>query len=291
METKQLDMESLRKKAEQSYAQLEFRDDYLFCKILEKNPDIARDLVELILGISVKKVQVQKQLPIEITDDARGVRLDVYLEDDANTVYDLEMQTTKKSDVARRARYYQGMIDLNLIERGAKFMDLKESYVIFICMDDPFKAGRYVYSFENREVTDVTLQLDDQTHKVFLNANGTVGEVSDNLLDFFDLLRTGQGHTDLAKRIADEVQMARQHNEWKVEYMTLYMRDQENIDKGIAIGEERGIAIGEERGIAIGEEKTYIKVVSSLRSDGRTAEEIAKLLHISLEEVRKYMNQ
>ena len=42
------------------------------------------------------------------------------------------MQTTLKKDLPKRSRYYQGMIDLNLIERGAKYRDLKSSFVIFI---------------------------------------------------------------------------------------------------------------------------------------------------------------
>ena len=80
-------------------------------------------------------------MPIEITADGRGIRLDVYLDDEHGTVYDLEMQTTKHSDLPKRSRYYQGMIDLNLIQRGAKFSDLKKSYVIFICTEDPFDEG------------------------------------------------------------------------------------------------------------------------------------------------------
>ena len=82
-----------------------------------------------------------EQKPIEITADARGIRLDVYVEDENETVYDIEMQPTKKTNLPKRSRYYQGMIDLNLIERGADFNELKKSYVIFICLEDPFKEG------------------------------------------------------------------------------------------------------------------------------------------------------
>ena len=136
--------EELRKKAEEQYRKIEFKDDFLFCKILTDRPDIAKELLELILNIKIKKVVPHKQMPIDITSNARGIRLDVYLEDEDETVYDLEMQTTIKKELPKRLRYYQGMIDLNLLNKGAKFNELKKSYVIFICMDDPFTDGTYI---------------------------------------------------------------------------------------------------------------------------------------------------
>ena len=72
------------------------------------------------------------------TADGKGIRFDVYSEDDSGIVYDCEMQTSKKDNLPKRTRYYQGMIDLNLLERGADYKELKKSYVIFICPFDQF---------------------------------------------------------------------------------------------------------------------------------------------------------
>ena len=98
---KVLDMSELRVK---EYEELSFTDDFMFCK--------------------------------DIISDGKGVRLDVYLEDDANTVFDIEMQTATKKNLPKRTRYYQGMIDLNLIEKGSGYEELKRSYIIFICMQN-----------------------------------------------------------------------------------------------------------------------------------------------------------
>ena len=46
------------------------------------------------------------------------------------------MQVSQKSNFPKRMRYYQGMIDLNLIERGADYNVLRKSYIIFICPFD-----------------------------------------------------------------------------------------------------------------------------------------------------------
>ena len=41
----------------------------------------------------------------------RSIRMDVYAEDEAGNVYNTEMQNMQKTDLARRSRYYQAMID------------------------------------------------------------------------------------------------------------------------------------------------------------------------------------
>lgn len=245
--------EEEKQRAEEQYRSLQFRDDFLFCKILTENPDIAKELLEMILQVKITKVIPQKQKAIEITAEGRGVRLDVYLDDAEGTVYDLEMQTTKKRDLPKRTRYYQGMIDLELISRGAGFDELKKTYVIFICTSDPFDEGRHMYSFENfcKEIPNKS--LGDETYKIILNAVGTQNDVSENLLDFFRLVMTGKGNTPLSKRLEEEVQKARTHSEWRAEYMTLYMRDEEKKEEGRIEGriegrmEEREKALAEKR--------------------------------------------
>ena len=157
---------------QKKYEELKFTDDFMFCKIMYDNKDICKEVIELLLGIKVRNVvYLENQKNIEITSDGKGIRLDVYLED-GNTVYDIEMQTTVGKDLPKRARYYQGMIDLNLIKRGAAYSELKESYVVFICLSDLFDKNRSIYTFRNRCVEDREIELDDASTKVFVNASG-----------------------------------------------------------------------------------------------------------------------
>ena len=67
---------------------------------------------------------------------SKGIRLDVYVEDEAGTVYNVEIQTTDKKNLPKRLRYYQGMIDLNILNRGEDYASLRRSFVIFICTLD-----------------------------------------------------------------------------------------------------------------------------------------------------------
>lgn len=221
------------------YEELDFTDNFFFCKILMKNKKLCIELLELILRIKIKDIVfMAEQKPIEITADGRGVRLDVYVEDDAKTVYDIEMQPTMQSNLSKRSRYYQGMIDLNLIERGADFSELKKSYVIFICLEDPFDKGLHVYTFENQCREFPGLQLGDETTKVFINAMGTADDVSEEMKDFLDYLKGKGTKSDFARRIDEEVTKARTHAEWRVEYMSLILRDHEKREEGRREGRE-----------------------------------------------------
>lgn len=98
----------MSKDYEITYDQLKFTDDFMFCKILENNPDLCKELLEVILGVKIRKIErISKQKEIKVRADGKGVRFDVYLEDADNTVFDIEMQTTKKSELPKRSRYYQ----------------------------------------------------------------------------------------------------------------------------------------------------------------------------------------
>ena len=131
------------------YEELKFNDDFMFCKILEQNPALCRELLELILDRKVGDLAcINRQKPVEITANGKGVRFDVYAEGSDSIIYDIEMQNAVSDSIAKRSRYSQGMIDLNLIERGAHYSELNRSYVIYICRFNLFeKYGRHKYSF------------------------------------------------------------------------------------------------------------------------------------------------
>ncbi|MDO4262074.1 MAG: hypothetical protein Q4C82_08345, partial [Eubacteriales bacterium] len=48
----------------------------------------------------------------------RQIRLDVYALDTERTVYDTEVQQKRTQDLIRRSRYYQGMLDVSLLDPG-----------------------------------------------------------------------------------------------------------------------------------------------------------------------------
>ena len=118
-------------------------DDYLFGKVMS-DPKICRKLLELIIPeIKIGRIEYpEAQKSITEGADAKSVRLDVYAKDEKDTVYNIEMQRADTGELEKRSRYYQGMIDLQLTERGGSYKKLNKSYVIFICLKDISQCGR-----------------------------------------------------------------------------------------------------------------------------------------------------
>ncbi|MBQ2900369.1 MAG: Rpn family recombination-promoting nuclease/putative transposase [Agathobacter sp.] len=257
------------------YEELDFTDDFFFCKILIKNQTLCKELLELILQVKIAKIIfTAKQNPIEIKADAKGIRLDVYVEDAENTVYDIEMQPTAKKNLPKRSRYYQGMIDLNLIERGADYKELKKSFVIFICLSDPFDKGLHLYTFENQCHECPELLLGDETTKVFINAAGTADDVSQDMKDFLDYLQGKGTKNEFTQRIDDEVSKARAHEEWRLEYMSLFLRDQEMREEGRE-EERRALVMN-----MLEENESVEKICLYLKCDKSFVEEIKNSVQI-----------
>ena len=80
--------------------------------------------------------------------------------------------------------------------------------------------------------------LDDGTVKVFINAAGTADDVSDDMKDFLDYLLGKGVRNDFVRRIDDEVNKARAHEEWRMEYMSLFLRDLDMREEGREAGRE-----------------------------------------------------
>ena len=253
---------------EKEYNQLSFSDDFIFCKVLSQNPELCRELIGLILNKEIGELCIpQAQKPIKITADGKGIRFDIYVEENGNrTVYDIEMQTTASKNLPKRSRYYQGMIDLNIISAGDDYNKLRRSYVIFICLQDPFGKGRHLYTFENVCLQDHTLHLEDQASKIFLCANASGDNISENLKDFLLYVADGKPRDDFSKKLDLAVERARNNEEWRTEYMTLLMRDNEKREEGRMEGRAEGRVEGR---MELGGD-----VIRNLISSGQTYEQI-----------------
>ena len=271
-----------------AYEELELKDDFMFSVIM-RDPKYVKPFLETILRIKIAKIEYPEvQKNIDIAAGAKGIRLDVYVEDEKHTVFNLEMQTTTARNLPKRMRYYQGMIDLNILEKGDDYNHLKKSYVIFICTFDPFGLGRHIYTFENRCSEDTALTLNDGTVKIILNTKGTLDDVSPEmkrLLDYVD----GKGVSDTFTRNLEEaVQSARQNEKWRLDYMTLQQEYRERFQEGKAEGIKEGRKEGKREGVKEG--KIVGKIETLYEELHMTVVEIAEKLAISEEEVQRIVD-
>lgn len=81
------------------------------------------------------------------------------------------------------------MIDLHLIEKGAKYSNLKKTFIIFICLDVPFPGNLPVYTFKNICEENKSIYLNDDAAKVIINANGNRAGLSQDMCAFLDFLQ------------------------------------------------------------------------------------------------------
>lgn len=203
------------------------KDDFMFGAVM-KDPKKCKPLLEKILGVKIRKIEYpQLQKVIEHTMDAKSVRLDVYVEDDKQTIYNIEMQITSQKCLPKRMRYYQGMIDLNIVEKGEDYSKLKKSYIIFICDYDAFGKGRHVYTFENVCIEDSSIRFGDDAVKIVLNTQGTADDVSEELKEVLHYIGGEKPNSDYTRELENAVKEVKDSEEWRREFMTLFLHDKE----------------------------------------------------------------
>ncbi|MCM1225470.1 MAG: Rpn family recombination-promoting nuclease/putative transposase [Lachnospiraceae bacterium] len=216
-------------------------NDFIFGKVMQ-DAELCKGLLQRILpNLEIDHIEYpQAQKSIRPDVDAKSIRIDVYVHDGKGTVYSIEMQAADTRELPKRTRYYQSMIDLQMIDKGQHYKQLKPCYIIFICPFDLFGQGRHIYTFENICREDNHIFLQDGTAKIFLNAQSSRDDVSRELRAFLDYVMGQKSEDAFVKKLEEAVNAAKQNREWRREYMTLLMRDIENVEKGIEKGEIYG---------------------------------------------------
>ena len=163
---------------------------------------------------------------------------------EAETMYDIEMQTTYMKAMPKRARYYHSLADSYKFKTGQGYKELPDQYVIFICLNDPFGADLPVYTVRNTCLENSAVGIKDGVTSIYLNA-GAAAKAKPELREFLAYVG-GQAadadDSDLVIALRTAVRSAIDDDEGRIKYMTLLERDQVNIEKGMEKGVERGDA-------------------------------------------------
>ena len=99
--------------------------------------------------------------------------------------------------------------------------------MIFICTFDPFGKGKPQYSFENICHEDHDLTLNDGTKKIFFNTTAYNKAGDEDVRDFLKYVNGEPSDNPFVKEIETKVAQVKTNKEWRQEYMTLLMREQE----------------------------------------------------------------
>ncbi len=193
---------------QKKFEELKFRDDFMFGKVM-RNKAICKKTLEILLG--------------QQKDDDENIR-----------------------QLPKRSRYYQGMIDLNLIEKGFPYTALNTSYVIFICTFDPFGKGKYQYTFRALCQEDTSYALEDGATRIFFNTKGNIEEAPDELRELLQYIETNQPENTFTKQLDHEVECAKKNEKWRREYMKELLHDFDMKEEGRREGRKEGKQAGKQ---------------------------------------------
>ena len=263
-----------------------FTNDKIFMNVM-RSPKICRALLELILpNEEIGAIRIKKSdnpfvdnSAIDEEADAHGVRFDAFVES-SKLWADIEMQTSNGSELDIRARYYHANMDLDFLERGQPYKDLKPSYVIFICTFEHFKMDEPVYFFRSWDV-EKGLPLDDLSYTIILNTKCSSEKVPKALKPFYEYLNDPKKNqaSELTRMIDERVRKFNS-DEWRKRYMTfeyiLNEHKRESFAEGEAAGLEKGAA-KEKREIAKNMKVKNIPIADIVEITGLSAEEVEKL--------------
>ena len=213
---------------------LTIRDDYMFKRIMNCQR-ICKKLLQSTLRIKIKKIRyLETEKTLTAPYRNKGIRLDVYVKDEANTVYNIEMQIRQLAGDAlfKRTRYYQSIMDADLLAIGADYDELNETIIIFICSFDPFGKERYMYTFENVCLEDKELRLQDGATKIFLNTKGKTGDIDDAIKAFLQYVDGVSSNHAFVEEIEEEIQKVKCEEGERVNYMTFAMKMMEERKEG-----------------------------------------------------------
>ncbi|MCD8097569.1 MAG: hypothetical protein LUE31_05950, partial [Lachnospiraceae bacterium] len=123
-------MEKSKKNAP-SLQELNLVDRFLFDEVMEDS-GTHWDVLSIILGRDIALLnEPETEKEVRISSLARSIRLDVFAIDENQDVYDTEMQKVWKPDLAKRSRYYQGIIDTGILSPGVPDYNLlNNTYII-----------------------------------------------------------------------------------------------------------------------------------------------------------------
>ena len=184
------------------FEELKLRDDFMFAKVM-RNKTICKKTLEILLGIQIEDIDYP--------------------------------ETQKAINII-----YQGMIDLNLIEKGFPYTALNTSYVIFICTFDPFGKGKYQYTFRALCQEDTSYALEDGTTRIFFNTKGNLEDAPEELRELLQYIETNQPENTFTKQLDHEVECAKKNEKWRREYMKELLHDFDMKEEGRREGRQEG---------------------------------------------------
>ncbi|WP_318720864.1 Rpn family recombination-promoting nuclease/putative transposase [Treponema sp.] len=257
---------------EQKWQNATIANNFIFYKIMRNNPDICKELLEILLEFKIDHIEMRQEEEVAIDYGKKGIRLDVYAVGATESFY-LEIQTTDTGELPERARYYQSILDVDDLNSGKNYSELKTSYIIFICIPDIFKKGRAKYTFENLCLEDTEIKLNDRTQKLFFIAENYDKILNDEQKGVLQMVMENKSTTKFSDKVSGLVEDAKHNARWRHQFLEYEIQQRYQFNAGKKEGIEEGA-----RQNAIENAKAFLK-------EGLSPEVIARCVKLPLEQI------
>ena len=257
---------------EEKWERATIANDFIFYKVMHNNPEICKELLEILLEMKLDRIEMRQEEEVEIDYGKKGIRMDVYAYG-VDKAFNIELQTSDTGELPERARYYQGVLDVDQLNKGVEYSELRTSYVIFICIPDIFKKGLGKYSFENICKENAEVVLNDRAYKYFFIAKNYDKILNEDQKDFLRLVLSNECSSGFSNKISKMVEAAKHNTQWRKQFM--------EFERQMAYSFREGKAEGLVEGKAEAKEEV---VVEMLKKD-ISPELIAECVKLPLEKV------
>ena len=272
-------------------------DDFLFFAMMNDEvigEEFGRYLLEIIFDRKFGKLKVIPQKVYYGVDlDKRGVRLDVYLEEEIDSetllenssIYDIETEkrASEKGDLPRRMRFYHSKMDVGILGSGSDYRKLKKVIVVMIMPFDPFGYDHMIYTIKNTCLEVPELPYDDGAKTLFLYTKGKKGNATEGLrelLQYIEETKQENVKNDKLRAIHNMVKVVKKDAGVSREYMKWFERERMLKEEGF------------EEGNMVGRAEEIVRI---MRKYGESQEaiisELMKELKIDLETAEKYCSK
>ncbi len=253
---------------EEKWERATIANNFIFYKVMHNNPEICKELLEILLEMKLDRIEMRQEEEVEIDYGKKGIRMDVYAYG-ADKAFNIELQTSDTGELPERARYYQGVLDVDQLNKGVEYSELRTSYVIFICIPDIFKKGLGKYSFENICKENSEVVLNDRAYKYFFIAKNYDKILNEDQKDFLRLVLSNECSSGFSNKISKMVEAAKHNTQWRKQFMEF----------------ERQMAYSFREGKAEGKAEAKEEVVVEMLKKDISPELIAECVKLPLEKV------
>lgn len=122
----------------------------------------------------------------------------------------------------------------------------------------------------------------DHRQTIFVNINGSRQDLSPELANFLDSLKTTEPTDDFTDRLNSSVKKLRNDFDWRENYMTLEMKLKEQYNAGIKQGREEGRVHGREEG----KTEAIMDLIQQKLANGKSVSQIANECERSVETIQ-----